>query len=108
VPDICRTHERRITVRLNRGAKRSKIVTPPEKSDMLLTKTLFGFRHFNGSQIRSGHSRTSKPCSNGCLGTPRHRSAKVSAYQPPGRSLSHRGIPQPSLTFVHPVMSFHP
>jgi hypothetical protein len=33
------------------------------KSDMLVTNTRFGARHFSGS--RSGHSRTSNPCSNG-------------------------------------------
>jgi len=46
---------------------------------MLSTKTLRGLRHRNGKVSLSGHNRTSKPCSNGCPGTPRQRSANVSA-----------------------------
>ncbi len=49
------------------------------KSDMLFRKTRRGRRHRNGKLSRSGHSRTSKPCSNGCPASPRQRSAKVSA-----------------------------
>jgi hypothetical protein len=49
------------------------------RSDMLLTNTRRGLRHCRGFSSRSGHSRTSKPCSNGCSGTPRHRSANVRA-----------------------------
>jgi hypothetical protein len=59
--------------------ERNKITTRPGKSDMLFKKMRRGLRHRNGRVSRSGHSRTSKPCSNGCPGTPRHRSAKVSA-----------------------------
>jgi hypothetical protein len=48
-------------------------------SEMLLTRTLLGLRHPHGNSNRSGRNRTSKSCSNGWSGTPRHRSAKVIA-----------------------------
>jgi len=63
----------------NTWAIRSAPTASCHKSDMLFRKTRRGLRHRNGSVSRSGHSRTSKPCSNGCPGTPRHRSANVSA-----------------------------
>jgi hypothetical protein len=63
----------------NTWAIKSAPTASCHKSDMLFRKTRRGRRHCRGSVSRSGHSRTSKPCSNGCPGTPRHRSANVSA-----------------------------
>lgn len=49
------------------------------KSLIELTKIILGVRHRKGSANFSGTKRKSNPCSKGWSGTPRNRSANVSA-----------------------------